>query len=168
MKNTLSYTVMIALAGSAMAQTAPNPTMSGAVPGHGMQPQSIPADAPMKWMDSAVLPKGAQGAVLIGDPMKSGEVVVVRTKFPANYLVPPHTHPFTETITVISGSVGFGMGEKIDRTGPMAKPGAVFLNPAGHAHTVWTGDEPAIIQVQYIGPGGGMKFINPADDPRNK
>jgi hypothetical protein len=32
---------------------------------------------------------------------------------------------------------------------------------------VWTGKEPAIIQVQYMGPSA-IDFINPADDPRNK
>ena len=161
MKKTLFATAMIAMAGSAMAQT----THPGAA-GHDMKPQMVPADATLRWMPSAVLPKGAEGAVLIGDPAKSGEIVIVRTKFPANYLAPAHTHPFTETITVISGSVGFGE-DKIDKAIPMATPGAVFLNPAGHAHTVWTGDEPAIIQVQYIGPGG-IDFLNPADDPRKK
>ena len=93
---------MIAMAGSATAQT----THPGAA-GHDMKPQVVPADAQLKWTPSAVLPKGAEGAVLIGHPTKSGEIIIVRTKFPANYLAPAHTHPFTETITVISGSVGF-------------------------------------------------------------
>ena len=144
-------TAIIALAGSAIAQDM----------------KMIPAHEPLKWVDSSALPKGAQGVVLIGDPTKSGEIVVVRTKFPANYLAPPHTHPFTETITVISGEVGFGMDEKVTKTGQMAKPGAFFLNPSGHAHYVWTGDQEAIIQVQYTGPGG-IAYVNPQDDPRKK
>ena len=36
------------------------------------------------WMDSTSLPKGAKGAVLIGDPTKTGDVIVSRAKFPAN------------------------------------------------------------------------------------
>ena len=172
MKRFLFTTAMIACSGSAIGQTPTRPSAAAMIaPGATAQDtttaHSIPADAPLKWAPSAVLPKGAEGAVLIGDPTKIGDIVVVRTKFPANYEVPAHTHPFTETITVISGSVGFGMGEKKDKTAPMAKPGAVFLNPANHAHTVWTGDEPAVIQVQYIGPGG-IAFVNPADDPRKK
>jgi quercetin dioxygenase-like cupin family protein len=174
MKKFLFTTAMIAISGSAIGQTTTQPSAAAmTAPGATAIAQdtttahSIPADAPLKWAPSAVLPKGAEGAVLIGDPTKTGDIVVVRTKFPANYEVPAHTHPFTETITVISGSVGFGMGEKIDKTALMAKPGAIFLNPANHAHTVWTGDEPAIIQVQYIGPGG-IAFVNPADDPRKK
>jgi quercetin dioxygenase-like cupin family protein len=174
MKKFLFTKAMIAISGSAIGQTTTQPPAAATTaPGATAIAQdtttahSIPADAPLKWAPSAVLPKGAEGAVLIGDPTKTGDIVVVRTKFPANYEVPAHTHPFTETITVISGSVGFGMGEKIDKAARMAKPGAIFLNPANHAHTVWTGDEPAIIQVQYIGPGG-IAFVNPADDPRKK
>jgi quercetin dioxygenase-like cupin family protein len=161
MKRFLFATTIIALAGSASGQTA-HPGAAG----HDMMPQTVPADANLKWMPSTVLPKGAEGAILIGDPTKSGEIVIVRTKFPPNYVAPAHTHPFTETITVLSGSVGSGEG-KIDKTIPMAKPGAVFLNQAKHVHTVWTGDEPAIIQVQYIGPAG-FDYVNPADDPRKK
>jgi quercetin dioxygenase-like cupin family protein len=162
MKKSLFASGMIVVAGTAMAQTA----HPGAVGQH-MMPNMVPADAQLKWTPSTVLPKGAEGAVLIGDPTKSGEVIIVRSKFPPNYQAPAHTHPFTETITVISGSVGFGE-DKIDKAIPMAKAGAVFLNPAGHAHTIWTGDEPAIIQVQYIGPGALISSIPPTIRAKNK
>jgi len=152
MKKFLIPVALIALAGSALAQdsvTMVNP------------------DA-LAWKDNPNIPKGGQVAVLVGDPTKAGSVVVQRVKLPANYKVPPHTHPYAETVTVISGSVGLGMGEKFDATkGEMAKAGALFANPAKHAHYVWTGSEGAIIQVQFIGPGG-IDYINPADDPRKK
>jgi quercetin dioxygenase-like cupin family protein len=150
MKTLLFFAAVIAWAGSAWAQDA-KPTM-------------VTPDA-LTWKDSVALPKGAQGATLIGDSTKTGEVVVIRAKFPANYQVPPHTHPFAETITVISGSIGFGMGEKVEMIGEMAKADSFLANPAKHAHYVWTGNEEAIIPVQYIGPGG-IDYINPADDPR--
>ena len=75
----------------------------------------------LTWKDNPAIPKGGQLAILVGDPTKTGGVVVQRVSFPANYVVPPHTHPYAETVTVISGSVGFGNGEKLDKTGPMAK-----------------------------------------------
>jgi hypothetical protein len=53
-------------------------------------------------------------------------VVVQRVKLPPNYQVPPHTHPYAETVTLISGSVGFGMGEKFDNKGALATPGTLF------------------------------------------
>jgi quercetin dioxygenase-like cupin family protein len=102
----------------------------------------------------------------VGDPTKA-EVVVMRVKMPANYQVPPHTHPYAETITVISGSLGNGMGEKFEKKGEMLKPGSFFALPAKHAHFVWTGNEEVIIQVQFFGPGV-IDYINPADDPRKK
>ena len=154
MKKLLILAALIAVAGSALAQDAMKVTL-------------VKPDA-LTWKDNPSLPKGAQNAVLLGDPTKAGEVVVTRLKLPANYKVPPHTHPYAETVTVISGSVGFGMGEKFDATkGELVKAGALFAQPAKHAHYVWTGKEGAIIQVQFVGPGG-IDYINAADDPRKK
>jgi quercetin dioxygenase-like cupin family protein len=154
MKKLLILAALIAVAGSALAQDAMKVTL-------------VKPDA-LTWKDNPNLPKGAQSAALLGDPTKAGEVVVTRVKLPANYKVPPHTHPYAETVTVISGSVGFGMGEKFDdKKGEIVKAGAFFAQPAKHAHYVWTGNAPAIVQVQFTGPGG-IDYINPADDPRKK
>jgi quercetin dioxygenase-like cupin family protein len=121
----------------------------------------------LTWTANPAIPKGGQIAILVGDPTKAGETVVQRVLFPANYEVPPHTHPYAETVTVISGEVGFGMGEKLSKTGQMLGVGAFLSNPAKHAHFVWTGGQPAIIQVQFVAPGG-IDYINPADDPRKQ
>jgi hypothetical protein len=134
MRKLLFSAAMVVLAGSALAQDA-------------MKAIIVTPDA-LAWKDNPALPKGAQSAILLGDPTKSGEVVVQRVRFPANYQVPPHTHPYAETVTVISGNFGFGMGEKI-------------------AHYVWTGNEQAVVQIQFVGPGG-IDYINPADDPRKQ
>ena len=151
MKKLLISVALIALAGSALAQDAV--TM--------VKPDGL------TWKDNPALPKGAQFAVLVGDPTKAGGMVVQRVKLPANYQVPPHTHPYAETVTVISGSLGSGMGEKFEKKGEMLKPGSLFALPAKHAHFVWTGNEEAIIQVQFVGPGV-IDYINPADDPRKQ
>jgi quercetin dioxygenase-like cupin family protein len=120
----------------------------------------------LMWKDSPALPKGAQTAVLVGDPTKAGEMFVTRTRFPAKYQVPAHTHPYTESVTVMSGSVYLGEGEKLDtEKGTLLKAGSYVLNPANHAHYGWTRDEEAVVQVQGIGPAG-IDYINPADDPR--
>ena len=154
MKKLLIVATLIALAASAFAQDA-------------MKVSRVKPDA-LTWKDNLNIPKGAQVAVLLGDPTKAGEVVVQRVKLPANYQTPPHTHPYAETITVISGSLGFGMGEKFDATtGELVNAGAFYAQPAKHAHFVWTGNEETIVQVQFIGPGG-IDYINPADDPRKK
>jgi quercetin dioxygenase-like cupin family protein len=58
----------------------------------------------LKWMDAPPgLPPGAKMAVLEGDPNKKGPFTV-RLQAPAGYKIPPHTHPTTEHVTVISGT----------------------------------------------------------------
>ncbi len=66
------------------------------------------------------LPNGAKVAVLEGDPNKEGPCVF-RVKAPDGYRIPPHTHPKTERITVISGTFNIDMGDKFEaqRAKPM-------------------------------------------------
>ena len=88
-----------------------------------------------------------------------------RLQAPAGYKVPPHTHPTTERVTVISGSFHLGMGEKFDETaGPELSPGSFAVLPAGMAHFAWSTGE-SVVQIQSEGPFQ-IKYVNPADDPR--
>jgi hypothetical protein len=52
-----------------------------------------------------VLPKGAQIAVLSGDPSKDG-LYVLRLKMPADYKIPAHNHPTSEYVTNLMGRRG--------------------------------------------------------------
>src|SRR6202140_5165196 len=60
------------------------------------------------------LPPGAQIAVLEGDPMAASGDFTIRLKLPDGYKVAPHTHPNRENVTVISGTLKFGMGDQFD------------------------------------------------------
>jgi len=121
----------------------------------------------VKWNDEPILPKGAKSALLIGDPTKSG-VFIVWLKFPPNYPIPAHTHPFTEVITVLKGKLGNGMGKTFDvKHGEVLNQGESFVLPAGHSHYVWTTDEETIVELIATGPWD-ITYINPADDPRIK
>lgn len=118
------------------------------------------------WRDNPTL-QGGKMAVLAGDPTKAGPVVM-RFKIPANTKHQPHLHPHAEVVTVLSGRIGYGEGEKFDASrGQMGEPGTFAMVPANQPHFVWTEDEDSVVQVQFVGPFG-IKFINPADDPRNK
>ena len=150
MKKLLISVALIALAGSALAQDAMKATR--------VKPNEL------TWKDNPALPKGAQFATILGDPTKA-EMVVQRFKFPPNYQIPPHTHPFVEIATVISGSFGSGEGEKLEKKGEMLKAGSLYTHPAKHPHYAWTGNEEAIVQIQYVGPAG-IDYVNSADDPR--
>src|SRR5262245_13155292 len=59
------------------------------------------------------LPPGAQGAALMGSPAKEGPFVL-RLKFPAGFVIPPHRHSKDEFVTVISGGFAVAAGEKLE------------------------------------------------------
>lgn len=119
----------------------------------------------MKWADEPLLPKGAKSALMVGDPSKAG-IFIVRLKFPPNYQIPAHTHPYAEVITILKGKLGNGMGQKFDAaSGEVLNQSDSFVLPAGHAHYAWTTDEEAIVELIATGPWG-ISYINPDDDPR--
>lgn len=110
------------------------------------------------------LPKGAQIAVLEGDPGKEGPFVF-RVKVPDGYQIPPHTHPKMERVTVLQGTFNIGMGEKFDKgkTDAMTAGSYGFWEP-NMKHFVWTKGE-TIAQFHGMGPWS-INYVNPADDPR--
>lgn len=111
------------------------------------------------------LPAGAKMAVLEGDPAKDGPFVM-RLQAPDGYRIPPHTHPKTERVTVISGTMFLAMGENLDRSAAKTLPAGTYgFWPAGMKHTAWF-DGGTIIQIHGIGPWQ-INYLNPADDPRN-
>ena len=118
-----------------------------------------------KWVPAPpAFPKGAQIAVLAGNPSTDG-LYVVRLKVPAGYKVPPHIHPNDENITVISGTFNIGMGSTFDeKNGQMLKVGGFLHMPKGMQHFAWF-TEDAIIQLHGMGPQS-IIYVNPAVDPR--
>ena len=120
----------------------------------------------LTWGDAPPgLPAGGKMAVLGGDPTKKGPFTV-RLQAPDSYKVAPHTHPTAENITVISGTFHLGMGDKFDETaGHEMTAGSFTVMPAGMKHFAWTTGE-TVVQIHGAGPFE-IKYVNPADDPRN-
>ena len=118
----------------------------------------------LKWSSAPpVLPKGAQIAVLYGDPDKA-EPFVFRLKFPAGYKVAAHIHPTDYDLTVLSGTMYMGMGDKFDAAqGEGLKAGGFLHLPKNTHHYEWS-TEDTVIQLSGVGPVG-MTYLNPADDP---
>src|SRR5215213_4365759 len=76
--------------------------------------QSLAKPAGLKWMDGPPsLPKGVQMAVVSGDPGKKG-MFTIQLKMPADYAVPPHMHPTSELVKVVSGELHYGLSGKMD------------------------------------------------------
>ena len=112
------------------------------------------------------LPSGAQVAVLAGNPGRA-EPFILRLKVPAGYTIPPHRHPTAERVTVISGAVFVGAGEKLVRTAVRQLPVAGFVDlPAGMAHDAFVATQ-TVLQVSAMGPFEFV-YVNPDDDPRKQ
>lgn len=151
--------MLLALSGTALAQDQIERMTADKM-------QSFRADD-VNWQPEAILPAGAESVVLVGDPTKAG-VFIAWLKFPADYPIPAHTHPFTEVITVLKGQLGNGMGETFSKEGgEVLNVGDSFVLPAGHAHYVWTTDEETIVELIATGPWD-ITYIDPEDDPRNQ
>ena len=109
------------------------------------------------------LPKAVQLAVVSGNPAEAGPFVI-RLKFPAGHKVPPHWHPTDEHVTVISGTIAFGMGEKFDQSAlKNLGPGSYAMMPAEMRHFAMA-KTAGVVQIHGTGPFV-LNFVNPADDP---
>jgi mannose-6-phosphate isomerase-like protein (cupin superfamily) len=110
---------------------------------------------------------GAQLAVLEGNPMADSGDYTVRLKMPDGYKIAPHFHPKRENVTVISGTLKVGMGDKFDEAKMMSFDTGSFayLDPSMHHYAMGSGE--TVVQIHGMSP---LKFnyINPADDPSAK
>ena len=73
----------------------------------------------------------------------------------------------TDHVTVLSGTLNFGTGDKLDTTKTKAlTPGSFHITPAKTNHFLWTSEE-TVVQVHGVGPMD-IHYVNPEDDPRKK
>jgi len=110
------------------------------------------------------IPKGAQIAVLQGDPFKSGPFVI-RLKVPAGYKIPPHWHTQDESLTVISGSFYFGKGDKAETSNAPTITAGAFHFLSGKDHHYLVAKTQSVIQINGNGPFD-VTYINAEDDPQ--
>ncbi len=109
------------------------------------------------------IPKGAQMAVLSGDPSKP-EPFVVRLKMPAGYKIAPHWHTQAENLTVISGAFYLGGGDKVDKASAYRlTAGGFHYLPATAHHYAYT-NTATVLQIHGQGPFD-ITYVNPKDDP---
>ncbi|MBI4263174.1 MAG: DUF4440 domain-containing protein [Acidobacteria bacterium] len=122
------------------------------------------APGTLKW-DAAPpsLPPGARMAVVSGDPTQA-QPFVLRAQVPAGYQVPPHWHPTTENITVLSGTVALGMGEQFDQGKLMDLPSGSYAAVPGEMRHFFMAKSAATFQIHGMGPFA-INYVNPADDP---
>lgn len=95
--------------------------------------------------------EGCRMAVLEGDP-KSEQLFTLRIRTTEPFVLPPHTHPRNERVTVIDGALYVGFGTAADTSASTRfEEGDFYINRAGAVHFVWS-DEPVTVQLTGIGP----------------
>ncbi len=99
-----------------------------------------------------IRPVAGDFEVIYGDPEKAGEPFVMRIRELPGTVIPPHTHPIDEHLTVVEGTLYFAVAETYD-------PALLTELPAGSYAFVPKGrtmfgasPEGAIVQVHGNGP----------------
>lgn len=99
-------------------------------------------------------PTGVERVAIAGNNEAPG-VYVYRVRFPAGFRNAPHFHPDDRVVTVMSGTLSMGYGERFDETAMRSLgPGSLWTEPAGAPHFVWAHDGEVVIQVVGVGPSG--------------
>lgn len=88
----------------------------------------------LTWVPGTGPSKGSSSAILTGNPNKTGFAMIL-VKMPNGYSNPPHYHAHPEYITVMQGTLLFGIGDKIDKSKARVLPAGSFISvPAGVHH----------------------------------
>lgn len=113
------------------------------------------------------IPPGAQIAVLEGNPAATTGDFTIRLKMPDGYIIPPHWHPNRENVTVLSGTLEVGMGDKFDESkmSPFPAGSFAYLDPDMHHYVKAKGA--AVVQVHGMSPVA-FNYVDPKDDPSKK
>ena len=128
---------------------------------------AVQAKPNLKWGDAPPsLPAGAKMAVVSGNPAAKG-MFTIQLKMPADYAVPPHSHPNSEVVKVVSGELHYAMADKMEMAkAKTLKEGHTVTMAAKMNHWVHAA-APATVQVSGRGPFQ-ITYVDPKDDPRKK
>jgi hypothetical protein len=114
-----------------------------------------------------VVEKGAQFALLEGDPTASSGDYTIRLKMPDGFRINPHWHPLRENVTVISGTFRVGMGDAFEtsKMGTFPAGSFAYLDPDMHHYAMASGE--TVVQVHGQAPLQ-FNYVNAKDDPAKK
>jgi quercetin dioxygenase-like cupin family protein len=97
-------------------------------------------------------PMSGDVEILTGDPEKPGEPFVMRIRELPGTIIPLHSHPVDENITVVQGTWYFAVGDKWDKSALKAlRAGDYAFAPKGRTMFGYCPDG-AIVQVHGVGP----------------
>lgn len=113
------------------------------------------------------LPTGALCATIQGDPSIPNALFTIRSKLPDGYLIPPHTHPADEHLTILAGTFEVGLGEKFDAQALQPLPAGSYAMMAKNSPHYARARGETVLQVNAVGPLV-FTYVNPADDPSRR
>ncbi|MGY3530262.1 cupin domain-containing protein [Bradyrhizobium sp. USDA 4452] len=119
-----------------------------------LNPAAVTYKLPDQIPWSAVDARGAQNAVVVGDPSKPGFYMVYTKWTKGNHFSRPHFHPNDCYIVVLKGTWWVGSGPKFDPDhGTVAMPAGSFVTHFGK-QVHWDGakDEDAVLLIMGEGP----------------
>lgn len=126
----------------------------------------IPADEMTQWGKPKTLPEGAYDYLLSGNPGKP-EIFTFRFQLPENYKIPPFLFTSKCYLTIISGALYIGTGDKfVNSKQHELSAGSFVVIPANIPLYFWT-KEKTILQFNGIGPLD-VNYVDPSEDPRNR
>lgn len=114
--------------------------------------------APTSWSEGVAYAPignatGMDAAFIIGSPTQPG-LYTIRVHIKEGGLMPPHSHPDDRMITVLSGTLHYGFGDKADPAAAKAYPaGSFFLAKANEPHYA-IGASEAVYQESGMAPTG--------------
>ncbi|MGY3498940.1 MULTISPECIES: cupin domain-containing protein [Bradyrhizobium] len=119
-----------------------------------LNPAAVTYKLPDQIPWSPVDARGAQNAVVVGDPSKPGFYMVYTKWTKGSHFSRPHFHPNDRYIVVLKGTWWVGSGPKFDPDhGTVAMPAGSFVTHFGK-QVHWDGakDEDAVLLIMGEGP----------------
>jgi len=118
-----------------------------------LNPAALVYKSPDQIPWSPVDARGAQNAVVVGDPSKPGFYMVYTKWTKGNHFSRPHFHPNDRYIVVLQGTWWTGTGPKFDpeHSTPM-RAGSFVTHFGKQVHWDGAKDEDAVLLIQGEGP----------------
>jgi len=107
----------------------------------------------VKWAAGTGPFKGVEVAVIDGDPAKAGPFVM-RLRIPDGAKFGAHFHNDTERVTVISGTLVVGVGDKMVESSMVTLPAGSFVAIPSGVHHYAMAKGVTVIQIAGNGPFG--------------
>ena len=123
---------------------------------------------PREYRAIPLRPMSGDVEILYGDPEAPGEPFVMRIRELPGTIVPPHSHPVDEHITVLQGTWYFGLGTEFDRNALRELGQGSYAFARKGSSMFGFSPNGAVVQVHGVGPfhihwRGGLHTLDDAD-----